>query len=75
MLIDAREIELQDLLVKLREIMYESLGKEIMVDVLLKDDSDCRKVTSFAALSGLRTSVEKNGEARLVRISGSACCV
>jgi len=40
MLIDAREIELQELFVRLREIMCNSSGKEVMVDVLISDDSD-----------------------------------
>ena len=75
MLIDAREIELQELFVRLREIMCNSSGKEVMVDVLISDDSDCRKVTSFASMSGYRTTVENKEEHCVVRISGYACCV
>ena len=75
MLIDAREIELQELFVKLREIMCTSSGEEVMVDVLITDCSASRKVTSFASMSGYRTSVENKGEHCVVHISGYACCV
>jgi len=73
--IDAREIELQELFVKLKEIMCSSCSEEVNVDILVKSGSDSRKVNAFASMSGYRTSIEKKEGYYLVHISGYACCV
>jgi hypothetical protein len=75
MSIDARDMALRELFVKLREIMYASCGKDVAVDILIKSYTDAGKVTSFASMSGCRTSIEKKGEYCIVHISGHACCV
>jgi hypothetical protein len=75
MSLDARDIELRELFVKLREIMCTSCGKDVAVDVLIKSYTDSRKVVAFASMSGCRTSVEKKEEYCIVHISGNACCV
>jgi len=73
--IDGRETELQELFVKLKEIMCSSCGKEVDVDILVKSGSDSRKVNAFASMSGCRTRIEKKEGHYIVHISGYACCV
>lgn len=75
MVIDGREIELQELFVNLKEIMCSSCGKEVDVDILVKSGSDSRKVNAFASMSGCRASIEKKEGYYIVHISGYACCV
>jgi hypothetical protein len=74
MSIDARDIELRELFVKLREIMRASCGKDVAVDILIRNCADAGKVTTFVSMSGCRTSIEKKGEYSIVHISGNACC-
>ena len=75
MVIDAREIELQELFLNLKEMICSSCVKEVAVDVLVKSGSDSRKVNAFASMSGYRTSIEKKEGYYVVHISGYACCV
>jgi len=73
--IDAREIELRKLFVKLKEIMCSYCGNEVDIDILVKSYSDSKKLSTFALMSGCKTSIEKKEEYCIVRISGNACCV
>jgi len=73
--LDARKIEMLELFVKLKEIMCSSCGKEVDIDILVKNYSDSRKLSTFALMSGCKTSIEKKEEYCIVRISGHACCV
>lgn len=75
MIIDAREIALKELFIKLREFMKSRCGEDIAVDVLTGSYSDSKKVTAFASLSGCQTSTEKKAEYYIVHISGNACCI
>jgi len=74
-IIDAREIELKVLFVRLRELMRSRCGQDIAVDILVESYSDSRKVTAFASMSGCQTSTEKKAEYYIVHVSGNACCV
>ena len=75
MIIDAREIGLKELFIRLRELLRSRCGEDIAVDVLVENYSDSQKVTAFASLSGCQTSTEKKAEYYIVHVSGSACCV
>lgn len=75
MVIDAREIELQELFVNLKEIMCSSSGKEVVADIRVRGYGDAKKVTAFASMSGCQTRIENKGEYCIVHISGYACCV
>ncbi|RPI36354.1 MAG: hypothetical protein EHM54_05925 [Nitrospiraceae bacterium] len=74
-IIDAREIGLKELFIRLREFMRSRCGQDIAVDVLVESYSDSMKVTAFASLSGCQTSTEKKAEYYIVHVSGIACCV
>jgi hypothetical protein len=73
--IDAREIELKELFVRLRELMRSHCGQDLAVDVLVGSYSDSKKVTAFASMSGCQTSTEKKAEYFIVHVTGIACCV
>jgi len=73
--IDARDIELRELFVKLKEIMCSSCGQEVEIAILVKTYNDSKRLSTFALMSGCKTSIEKKDEYCVVRISGYACCV
>lgn len=75
MLIDAREIELPELFLQLRVILASLLGENVTIEIFLRNYSDAKKVTAFAAMSGCQTSIEKKGDYCIVRITGHVCCV
>lgn len=72
--IDAREIELLDLLRELKELFHAQCNLEVNVDVLVSDFRDSRKVSTFAAMSGCQTEILETDGCYLVRISGNICC-
>lgn len=73
-MIDAREIELLDLLLQLRELFAAQCGLEVNVDVLVGDFRNSKKVSAFAAMSGCQTETVERDGCYLVRITGSICC-
>jgi hypothetical protein len=75
MYIDARELELQDLFRKLKEILASKLGEDVFLEILIQNRGDVKRIKTFVALSGCQTAVEEREGNYLVRITGSPCCV
>ncbi|MEJ2684220.1 MAG: hypothetical protein P8Z71_07480 [Candidatus Sulfobium sp.] len=73
-MIDAREIELLDLLLQLKDLFAAQCGLEVNVDVLVGDFRDSKKISAFAAMSGCQTEIQERDGCYLVRITGSICC-
>lgn len=74
MTIDAREIELLDLFLQLKEIFAAQCNLEVDVEVIIGNYPDSKKISTFASMSGCQTeTLEKEG-CYLVRISGHICC-
>jgi hypothetical protein len=74
MTIDAREIELLDLFLQLKEIFAAQCGLEVSVDVLVGNFHDSKKIATFAAMSGCQTETQERDGCYVVRITGSICC-
>lgn len=74
MMIDAREIELMDLLLQLKEILAAQCNLEVSIDVVVRNFPDSKKVSTFAAMSGCQTETLETDGCYLVRISGNVCC-
>ncbi len=72
--IDARSMDVQELLSKLKELMSSACGSEIDTEVTMNSLSGAKKVKSYAAMSGCRVSVEKKGECYIIFIKGIPCC-
>jgi hypothetical protein len=72
--IDAREIELFDLFLQLKEMFAAQCGLEVDLDILVGTLRDSKKVSAFAAMSGCQTETLKRDDFYLVRITGSICC-
>ncbi|MDH4028821.1 MAG: hypothetical protein OEU95_08325 [Nitrospirota bacterium] len=72
--IDARELDMQDLLKKLKENLSFKCGCDVSIDIMLNTTEETRKVSAFAAMSGCKTKTDKKGEYYIMHITGTPCC-
>ena len=72
--IDARLLDIQEVLAKLKELMSSACGRELDIEITMSSLSEANKVKAFAAMSGCRTEVEKKGECYIIVIKGIPCC-
>lgn len=72
--IDAREIELLDLFLQLKEMFAAQCGLEVNIDILVGNFRDSKKISAFAAMSGCQTETLDGDGFYLVRITGNICC-
>lgn len=76
MVIDAREIGLHEILTKLKQIFEEYREKEIDIKILIKTQSDGKRIKAFAAMSGYNANVEVKNGYFSTHITGISCgCV
>jgi len=76
MVIDAREIGAQEILTKLKKIFEEYCEKEVDIEILIKTQSDAKRIKAFAAMSGYNTKVEVENGYFATHITGISCgCV
>lgn len=70
MIIDAREGDLQELFIRLREI-FETGMKEPL-EIMLKTNIDLKKVKTFASMSGCRIEIKDKDEYFIIILTD--CC-
>lgn len=72
--IDARSMDVQEVLAKLKELMYSACGREVDIEFTMDSLPGAKKVIAFAKMSGCRTEVEEKGECYIISIKGIPCC-
>ena len=72
--IDARSLDVKEVLSKLKELMYSACGREVDIEITMNSISEAKKVKAFAKMSGCRTEVEEKGECYIISIKGIPCC-
>jgi hypothetical protein len=72
--IDARELDLKDLFIKLKEILASKLGCEVSIEVLVNTSDDAKRLTAFVSMSGCRTEIDKKDNYYIMQITGIPCC-
>jgi hypothetical protein len=75
MQIDARDLEVQDLLTRLKDILSAKRGSDVNIEILSSSRDDTIKTKSFVDFSGCQTKIEKKEGYYIIRITGSPCCV
>jgi len=75
MIFDGRNIEVREVLLRLKEALTSCIGEEVSIDILLKELDDVRRVKAFASMSGCVTAIEGRDGYYLLRIRGNVCCV
>jgi hypothetical protein len=74
MTIDARALDLKQLLLRMRDVLSDSVGQEVSVEVLLSSADETKRLRAFVSMSGCLTTVEKKEDYYIVHITGSVCC-
>jgi hypothetical protein len=74
MTIDARSLDLKELLLRMREVLSDRVGQEVSVEVLLNTSDETKKLRAFVSMSGCSTTVERKEDYYVVNIKGSVCC-
>jgi hypothetical protein len=74
MIIDARTLDLKQLLLRMRDVLSDSVGREVSVEVLLSTADETKRLRAFVSMSGCLTTVEKKEDYYIVHITGSVCC-
>ncbi|MCX5716735.1 MAG: hypothetical protein NTW44_00185 [Nitrospirae bacterium] len=76
MVIDAREIGAHEILTKLKKIFEEYREKEVDIKILIKTQSDAKRIKAFSTMSGYNANVEVKNGYFATRITGISCgCV
>ena len=73
--IDGRYSELHEILLQIREILAASVGREVLMEVLIKTPNEARKVKAFVSMSGCKVHMDKKNGHFVVRVTGAVCCV
>lgn len=74
MRIDARKLDLQDLLKQLKDILSSKRGCEVSIEVSINTVSDAKRVKAFAAMSGCNTDIDKKDNYYIIHVKGISCC-
>jgi hypothetical protein len=74
MIVDARALDLKELLLRMRDVLADRVGQEVSVEVLLSTAAETKRLRAFVSMSGCLTTVEKKDDYYVVHITGSVCC-
>jgi len=72
--LDANTQSLEQIFLKLKEILASKFGSEVSIKVLTNSEADAKKVKAFVSMSGCQTNVDKKDECYIIHITGSPCC-
>lgn len=72
--IDARELEYQELVLKVREMLTSKHGNDVNVEILISSIDDAKKVKAFVSMSGCKSEIDKKNSYYIMRIKGTPCC-
>ena len=75
MQIDAREIDQQDLLVRLKEELSSRHGCDnVQIDIMVGTEVDAKKINAFVSMSGCMAEIAKKDNYYIIHIRGIPCC-
>lgn len=72
--IDARELDSQDVLKKLKKILSSNRECYLVIDVQVKTVSEAKKISGFVSMSGCTTEIDKKDDSYIIHIRGIPCC-
>ncbi len=72
--IDARGLDVQDVLKRIREVFDAGRGKDVQIEILIDKEADKKKVKSFIAMSGCRATIEERADGCRITVRGIPCC-
>jgi len=72
--LDVNTQSLENIFLKLKEILASKLGSEVSIKVLTNSQADANRVKAFVTMSGCQTTIDKKDECYIIHITGSPCC-
>jgi hypothetical protein len=73
--IDARNIELHDLVIKLKDLLSTKLGEDVEITISIATWENAKKIKTFFSMSGCQSIVNKKDEYYIIEVTGNPCCV
>lgn len=73
--VDARELDSQELFLKLNDILSSKWGKDVFIEILIDTFTATKKVKAYISMTGCKTEIEKKEGYYIVRVTGTPCCV
>ncbi len=75
MQIDAREIDQQDLLLRLKDELSSRHGCDnVQIDVMVRLEVDVKRIIAFVSMSGCMAEIDKKDNYYLIHVRGIPCC-
>ena len=74
MYIDARTLEHQELVLKIREILAAKHGCEVNIEILISTMAEVKKIKAFVTMSGCNAEVDKKDDSYIMHVTGAPCC-
>ena len=72
--IDARELEISELLKKIKEILSAQRCGEVDVELQVNTVADAKKVEAFVSMSGCSAGIDKKDNYYIIHVKGNPCC-
>ncbi len=72
--IDARNLELHDLLTEFKDALSSNRGCAVDIEVLASTENHAKKVAAFASMSGCSTKIDKKNNYYIIHVKGNVCC-
>lgn len=72
--IDGREMDVQDVMKQLKEMFSSMRECYLSIDVLTKTESDAKKITGFATMSGCTATIDTKDDYCIIHVRGIPCC-
>ena len=72
--IDARGIGVNELLIRIKELLASKHACSLAFDVLTDTIADARKGAAFVSMSGCSPKIDKINNHYIIHITGTTCC-
>lgn len=74
MYIDARILEHQEVVLKIREILAEKHGCEVQIEILVSTMAEVKRIKAFVTMSGCIVETDKKDNYFIMHVTGAPCC-
>lgn len=74
MFIDARTLEHQELVLKIREILAAKHGCEVQIEILISTMAEVKRIKAFVTMSGCKVEIDNKDDYYIMYVTGAPCC-
>ena len=73
MYIDGRDLSIEEVLTRMRDIARAQCGAEVDLQVHVDSKDDAAKIKGFASMTGCDVKIQRKDDGYLMNISGGSC--